>query len=115
MTASVAIFAIRASGHFVRVLCECPLPPQQACDLLNLARKRKDRKSTRLNSSHVKISYAVHPDLHSFPTRRSSDLARSMMDAAARVPSVASWFSVGLLRDDSIRSDFCNTGKWALC
>src|SRR5204863_12735 len=58
-----------------------------------------DRKSTRLNSSHVEISYAVfclkkkkkkhhqpqvfplilqcsaHPlDLHSFPTRRSSDL-----------------------------------------
>src|SRR5690606_5692104 len=49
----------------------------------------KDRKSTRLNSSHVKISYAVfclksyghHRDLHSFPTRRSSDLGR-----AARAP-----------------------------
>src|SRR5438067_2000968 len=41
---------------------------------------RRDRKSTRLNSSHVSISYAVfcsahHLDLHSFPTRRSSDLA----------------------------------------
>src|SRR5688572_1542891 len=36
-----------------------------------------DRKSTRLNSSHSQISYAVFPrDLHSFPTRRSSDLAR---------------------------------------
>src|SRR5688572_2059835 len=41
-----------------------------------------DRKSTRLNSSHSQISYAVfclkyraHRDLHSFPTRRSSDLA----------------------------------------
>src|SRR5438132_963025 len=38
-----------------------------------------DRKSTRLNSSHTVISYAVfcyrhHRDLHSFPTRRSSDL-----------------------------------------
>src|SRR5436309_1347721 len=38
-----------------------------------------DRKSTRLNSSHVKISYAVfcfhaHRHLPSFPTRRSSDL-----------------------------------------
>src|SRR5207302_1678839 len=34
-----------------------------------------DRKSTRLNSSHVKISYAVlHPAPPSFPTRRSSDL-----------------------------------------
>src|SRR5690554_3948704 len=41
---------------------------------------KRDRKSTRLNSSHVRISYAVfclscdHRDLHSFPTRRSSDL-----------------------------------------
>src|SRR5438309_2360909 len=33
-----------------------------------------DRKSTRLNSSHSSISYAVHRNLHSFPTRRSSDL-----------------------------------------
>src|SRR5689334_20876738 len=33
-----------------------------------------DRKSTRLNSSHSSISYAVHRYLHSFPTRRSSDL-----------------------------------------
>src|SRR5947209_1994202 len=35
----------------------------------------EDRKSTRLNSSHANISYAVDRDLHSFPTRRSSDLA----------------------------------------
>src|SRR5436305_1406540 len=39
----------------------------------------RDRKSTRLNSSHVRISYAVFcsldtPALRSFPTRRSSDL-----------------------------------------
>src|SRR5437870_1554752 len=34
----------------------------------------RDRKSTRLNSSHVAISYAVHRVLPSFPTRRSSDL-----------------------------------------
>src|SRR5437868_3055388 len=39
----------------------------------------EDRKSTRLNSSHVSISYAVFcfvppRALHSFPTRRSSDL-----------------------------------------
>src|SRR5437868_4181645 len=38
-----------------------------------------DRKSTRLNSSHVSISYAVfccffRSYLRSFPTRRSSDL-----------------------------------------
>src|ERR1035438_6282549 len=46
-----------------------------------------DRKSTRLNSSHLGISYAVfclkfanHPDLHSFPTRRSSDLDTPSFD-----------------------------------
>src|SRR5437879_1516777 len=43
------------------------------------ARGRRDRKSTRLNSSHRCISYAVFCFvtvlvLHSFPTRRSSDL-----------------------------------------
>src|SRR5690606_32028052 len=37
----------------------------------------KDRKSTRLNSSHVKISH-VHP--HSLPTRRSSDLIDERKD-----------------------------------
>src|ERR1035437_4931756 len=31
--------------------------------------RQGDRKSTRLNSSHANISYAVHRDLHSFPTR----------------------------------------------
>src|ERR1039458_1695640 len=43
--------------------------------------RKIDRKSTRLNSSHLGISYAVFcltygdaGDLHSFPTRRSSDL-----------------------------------------
>src|SRR5947207_660294 len=35
---------------------------------------KRDRKSTRLNSSHTVISYAVSRCLHSFPTRRSSDL-----------------------------------------
>src|SRR5690606_23644226 len=42
----------------------------------------EDRKSTRLNSSHVKISYAVyspHRRPHSFPTRRSSDLTKTLM------------------------------------
>src|SRR5699024_3113740 len=44
---------------------------------------RKDRKSTRLNSSHVSISYAVFcytsdADIYSSPTRRSSDLALAM-------------------------------------
>src|SRR5262245_45371531 len=37
----------------------------------------KDRKSTRLNSSHLGISYAVLWAVLSFPTRRSSDLARA--------------------------------------
>src|SRR5262245_45363228 len=37
-------------------------------------RRAVDRKSTRLNSSHLGISYAVPRGLHSFPTRRSSDL-----------------------------------------
>src|SRR5438094_705861 len=36
-----------------------------------------DRKSTRLNSSHRTISYAVFSYLHSFPTRRSSDLVQT--------------------------------------
>src|SRR5688572_1042235 len=43
-----------------------------------------DRKSTRLNSSHSQISYAVHPDLHSFPTRRSSDLKHRFSARADR-------------------------------
>src|SRR5690606_40933542 len=32
--------------------------PQQLPSLLQEARRHRDRKSTRLNSSHVKISYA---------------------------------------------------------
>src|SRR5437867_3841000 len=43
-----------------------------------------DRKSTRLNSSHRTISYAVHSQLHPFPTRRSSDLPRGR-EAAGEV------------------------------
>src|SRR5207248_268974 len=47
-----------------------------------------DRKSTRLNSSHRTISYAVfcftaHRHLPSFPTRRSSDLAGPVATDAA--------------------------------
>src|SRR5687768_16514640 len=46
-----------------------------------------DRKSTRLNSSHGYISYAVPRDLHSFPTRRSSDLVlgRDVQDDRAEI------------------------------
>src|SRR5438552_1298236 len=52
--------AIRRSGFWLNQIIE----------------HQPDRKSTRLNSSHQIISYAVHLDLHSFPTRRSSDLGR---------------------------------------
>src|SRR5688500_6405080 len=45
-----------------------------AADIAGTDERDLDRKSTRLNSSHLVISYAVHYDLHSFPTRRSSDL-----------------------------------------
>src|SRR5690625_922146 len=53
--------------------------PVLAITLLLLGMERLDRKSTRLNSSHVAISYAVfcsapHLAPLSFPTRRSSDL-----------------------------------------
>src|ERR1035438_2077615 len=48
-----------------------------------------DRKSTRLNSSHLGISYAVFADLHSFPTRRSSDLGGG---AGIKIPPVSLFF-----------------------
>src|SRR5437879_3697143 len=53
-----------------------------------------DRKSTRLNSSHRCISYAVfcsarRRDIHSFPTRRSSDLAQT--EILSRLPAVVEW------------------------
>src|SRR5262245_5134857 len=51
-------------------------------------RGRRDRKSTRLNSSHLGISYAVFcfDDtlcLSSFPTRRSSDLVLAAQNEGA--------------------------------
>src|SRR5690625_2447225 len=63
-----------------------------------LALPIRDRKSTRLNSSHVAISYAVFcfvalRSLHSFPTRRSSDLSmayRALNEASA-------WAAISLL------------------
>src|SRR5688572_26111827 len=63
-----------------------------AADRIRRAELRLDRKSTRLNSSHSQISYAVFHALHSFPTRRSSDLRRSSSDCdrsctAARIPA----------------------------
>src|SRR5262245_59172590 len=44
----------------------------------------QDRKSTRLNSSHLGISYAVRRARHSFPTRRSSDLESILEIRSAR-------------------------------
>src|SRR5437899_96513 len=44
-------------------------------EMIGLAQlERQDRKSTRLNSSHLGISYAVYRASPPFPTRRSSDL-----------------------------------------
>src|SRR5262245_21075635 len=44
-----------------------------------------DRKSTRLNSSHLGISYAVRRPLPPFPTRRSSDLIEQFQGVRAVV------------------------------
>src|SRR5699024_7686731 len=49
--------------------------PIRKWDVTREVTPQVDRKSTRLNSSHVSISYAVYRFLHSFPTRRSSDLS----------------------------------------
>src|SRR5699024_5272360 len=55
---------------------------------------RQDRKSTRLNSSHVSSSYVVISVVHSVPTRRSSDLngfhrhrSRNWVRSTAVIPS----------------------------
>src|SRR5690606_31459971 len=56
-----------------------------------------DRKSTRLNSSHVKISYAVFcydPALRSFPTRRSSDLRE--FNGRGLPPAAQTWQTLRL-------------------
>src|SRR2546428_7858628 len=49
-----------ASGDVERVV-NAPVPNQQALELIpsSVARPARDRKSTRLNSSHDQISYAV--------------------------------------------------------
>src|SRR5688572_14496321 len=67
-----------------------------------------DRKSTRLNSSHSQISYAVFcdpPDLHSFPTRRSSDLVLRATTPAAR----ARWASASSTTLPSPRATRCTS------
>src|SRR5207253_2367025 len=69
-------------------------PELEDAALKNRMMTAKDRKSTRLNSSHVAISYAVFcslhtPPLHSFPTRRSSDLLTLIGAAGIHVDGVA--------------------------
>src|SRR6266436_2624250 len=44
----------------------CPPKTSAASPMPATPARRGDRKSTRLNSSHGYISYAVHRDLHSF-------------------------------------------------
>src|SRR5688500_11926547 len=58
-------------------------------ELVAVQRHIKDRKSTRLNSSHLVISYAVSPyGLASFPTRRSSDRAMTWLTHGKREPGL---------------------------
>src|SRR5437879_3698014 len=88
----------------------------------------KDRKSTRLNSSHRCISYAVHCDLPSFPTRRSSDLVlrglgkqaqqfyRVLVESARRHDVAGKWIAHELPVSDTARScriEYCTQGKRA--
>src|SRR5690242_18439216 len=67
-----------------------------------------DRKSTRLNSSHMSISYADPRDPHSFPTRRSSDPAPASPDASDLLPintairdAASRWPSIELVDTDA--------------
>src|SRR5262245_5402911 len=72
-TAATISDAVRAS-RTIRFIWHLPFPPSGRSSPSTC---RGDRKSTRLNSSHLGISYAVfcRPRvLRSFPTRRSSDL-----------------------------------------
>src|SRR5688572_32029291 len=45
--------------HSVGLLKASFRPEQAVCEIRSLMRHREDRKSTRLNSSHSQISYAV--------------------------------------------------------
>src|SRR5438874_1322228 len=76
-----------------------------------------DRKSTRLNSSHVEISYAVHPYLHSFPTRRSSDLRPCCRGRSPSSASIPRWTRSIRLRACSTRASSAKsiTRSRAMC
>src|SRR5688572_1836350 len=67
---------IRSTGGVIAVMT-LALYPYVYLLARNAFLTQGDRKSTRLNSSHSQISYAVFLLLHSFPTRRSSDLVRN--------------------------------------
>src|SRR5439155_26317646 len=70
--------------------------------------------------THVFYLYTAHPDLHSFPTRRSSDLSPSLSplklnrSRAARNPisskllGARAWMTPAENRWDSVRSRLCN-------
>src|SRR5207253_2705611 len=72
-----------------------------------LPRHCGDRKSTRLNSSHVAISYAVFCSLHllylhSFPTRRSSDLLSLLPTIVATSRASSSSSTAGWPKSDQL-------------
>src|SRR5699024_578279 len=55
----VLILVVLLIGHFVAYRLENPAPPEFAWASGRPGELGRDRKSTRLNSSHVSISYAV--------------------------------------------------------
>src|SRR5437762_2514783 len=71
-----------------------PVPGTFSGSSFSSSTTRRDRKSTRLNSSHRCISYAVFClhvaplDPDSFPTRRSSDLAAQRRHFLADEPAI---------------------------
>src|SRR5688500_16782996 len=86
LTAAVLGLALNYAAYEAEVyrgaLSSVPQGQTEAARSLGLTRWQADRKSTRLNSSHLVISYAVFclcsrqpPTSLPFPTRRSSDLS----------------------------------------
>src|SRR5690242_14409064 len=73
-------------------LTDWPMNPDSIAPMVD-----SDRKSTRLNSSHMSISYAVL-HLPSFPTRRSSDLPSSRCSCRCCESSRARAASGGSMR-----------------
>src|SRR5262245_37872487 len=83
----------RPGGSVVSCVTEPEARPLRRPDEAAIVLARVlDRKSTRLNSSHLGISYAVFRALRSFPTRRSSDLF------GLRTVWTCGWYSTWSLR-----------------